>query len=379
MKHTRFIYLSLFVVALILYIFMPSKVSAVFFYGLAISAMLSFLFLLISFFGLSVKEELLTPKIKRGSQAHFKITFKNLPFSFSYLNPIFTLEGASNRDNAIIISSPFIKSVSVEYKVTYNHCGNYTVGFDKVKITDLFGLFSFKKRISHTDYISVMPLVFELSEFPIESFGESSKTTPKKVKTFDLAELAGIKDYSGSESIKQIHWNMSAKHQKLLVKEYEEELKRQITVSLLPGKVSVQTDVLDKMLETAVSVIDYAKNRGSSVQLQIGSEIDRAIEMLSDDFTNSLLLANIETLCKDFSVEELISRDDGIQAFISAEISDTHLDTLLRSSTKGDGKVFILVASKFSNKDRALIEKFRNSHIKIFAVKASSGALDIRG
>jgi hypothetical protein len=315
----------------------------------------------------------------RKSKAHFRITFKNLPFSFSYLNPVFTLEGADDIKNAVVIASPFFKSVTVEYKVSYTHCGNYTVGFDKVKITDLFGLFALKKKISHTDYISVIPHIYELSDFPIESFGESSKTTPKKAKTFDLAELAGIKDYSGNESIKQIHWNMSMKHQKLLVKEYEEELKRQITVSLLPGKVSLQSDVLDKMLETAVSIIDYAKKRGSSVQLQIGNSIDHPVEMVSNDFINSLLLTNAESLCKDFSVEETVYRDDAIQAFISAEISETHLDALLRSSTKGDGKVFILVAKTLSAKDRALIEKFRNSHIRIFAVKASSGALDMRG
>ena len=123
--------------------------------------------------------------------------------------------------------------------VDTSHCGSYSYKMPKIDIYDLFGFFHFSKTIDKDSEIVVKPVPAMPERLP-DMFGFKAKSLRKAKQP--NTEIYDIRDYQMGDPVKSIHWKMSAKKDKLLVKEPLEEFGGHSRVIL---KLTSDRDVLD--------------------------------------------------------------------------------------------------------------------------------------
>lgn len=100
------------------------------------------------------------------------------------------------------------------------HCGSYTYKLTWLYVYDLFGLFRSKTNLNKTCELFVKP-VPSMPEIMPDMYGFKAKNLRRSKQP--NSEIYDIREYQIGDSIRSIHWKMSAKKDSLLVKEPLEE------------------------------------------------------------------------------------------------------------------------------------------------------------
>lgn len=109
----------------------------------------------------------------------------------------------------------------VKIPVQFAHCGKLSLCVTKVHIFDYLGVFKRTKKLNVTQNIVVIPKLDGIEE---ESFAGADEKNV--AKTYDYCgenrqELKEIREYRPGDSLKQIHWKVTAKQKKLMTKVME--------------------------------------------------------------------------------------------------------------------------------------------------------------
>ena len=100
--------------------------------------------------------------------------------------------------------------------VDTSHCGAFTYKIVKLQIYDLLGFFHINRKINRNYEILVFPRP-EIPDAMPDTYGFKAKNLRKSNQP--MSEIYDIRDYQQGDPVKTIHWKMSAKKDKLLVKE----------------------------------------------------------------------------------------------------------------------------------------------------------------
>lgn len=111
-------------------------------------------------------------------------------------------------------------STKMSYEINTEHCGAFAYTVEKVRVYDLFGLFCVKKKSKASCEVVVRPIPSMPDAIP-ELNGFKAKVLTKSNSPY--SEIYDVRDYLIGDPIKNIHWKASAKKDKLLVKEPQEE------------------------------------------------------------------------------------------------------------------------------------------------------------
>ncbi len=104
--------------------------------------------------------------------------------------------------------------------VDTSHCGSYSCKITKLEVYDLFGFFHLTSNINKDNEYIVRP-VPSIPEVMPDLYGFKAKNLRKAKQP--NTEIYDIREYQAGDPIKTIHWKMSAKKDKLMVKEPLEE------------------------------------------------------------------------------------------------------------------------------------------------------------
>ena len=111
---------------------------------------------------------------------------------------------------------------TVEFSFDCPHCGKMELEVAKVSTADLFGLFSRKLPARSKAEFTVLPQLFEPSislEHSDMAMPDSDTYSPYKPGS-DPGETFAIREYVPGDAIRQIHWKLSEKTDKLMVREF---------------------------------------------------------------------------------------------------------------------------------------------------------------
>ena len=125
------------------------------------------------------------------------------------------MTGAQDK-KVIVICDNGVTKIPLETK----HCGAYSYKLSKLKIYDLLGFFHFDLNVNKDIEFLVKPSP-EMPGYMPDMFGFKAKNLRKSSKP--NSEIYDIRDYQAGDPVKSIHWKMSAKKDKYLVKEPLEE------------------------------------------------------------------------------------------------------------------------------------------------------------
>lgn len=144
------------------------------------------------------------------------------------------------------------------FTVKPSHAGRYEIAVDSLKILDPLQLWGRKKEINDDIYITVMPDIVDMAltvTSSAASMPESDRYRDGK-RGNDPGEVLEIREYTPGDSIKNIHWKLSEKTDKLLVKVLGIPVTDQFMVILdNAADVGLNPDALDSIASVYASVL----------------------------------------------------------------------------------------------------------------------------
>jgi len=106
--------------------------------------------------------------------------------------------------------------------------GAFPLGPTTLTSGDPFGLFTIQKQSPARDVLVVLPLIVPISDFPIPP-GLLPGGKAIRQRTMDVTpHAAGVREYVPGDPMKRIHWLSTARRQRLMVKEFEQDPQAEI-------------------------------------------------------------------------------------------------------------------------------------------------------
>jgi uncharacterized protein (DUF58 family) len=151
--------------------------------------------------------------------------------------------------------------------------GEYTIGPLTLRSSYPLGISSAERPVAETSLsILVLPQLFEIAHLSLIFPNSSLQTGVEALaKTGGSDEFFGTREYRRGDSLRHIHWPLSAKHGVLIVKEFEIRGSTQVSVilDLMKGfNVGEEKEAtLEYVAKIAGSMAKYALERSHSFQV----------------------------------------------------------------------------------------------------------------
>ncbi len=197
----------------------------------------------------------------------------------------------------IAVNLPPRQEREYRYAVVCPHRGHYDMGVTRVRVTDIFGLFTFGRKIDGGNVtVTVLPRTF-----PVESMAlEPGDTGPQgRVRTSeDISSPSGVRPWQEGDHLRKVHWKLTMRKQELMVRTYEESARPDTLILMDARAISAPRaqipSIEDALCEAAASAALAQMNAGYPVRMplstaqpveaygQFSTEISRFLEMLTD-------------------------------------------------------------------------------------------------
>ena len=160
----------------------------------------------------------------------------------------FTMGGRSNS----------VFSFDIEMK----HIGVYTAGVKTLRIYDMTGLFCVTIPGSRDFTVAVLPRTYSLDEIELEDRLLTESRNTQRGTVSDGFDYTGVREYALGDSMKRIHWKLSAHSSGYMTKITETSYKSDMTVALdltaPPLDRKLLADIYDCLIETGLSCVEQA-------------------------------------------------------------------------------------------------------------------------
>ncbi len=210
----------------------------------------------------------------KGEFAYYHLILQNSSFFYMpYITVRMQMEGqiiCKSLKSMRLSLSPF-STREFQYKMPLFFRGRYDIGVKSIRINDLLGLFSYTFQPLETKNILVEPRIVDIlnRDVPVTRISEGELSSGYKEAGND--ELVDIREYAYGDSFRKIHWKLSSKLGKTMVKETRNELDNDVVVILNlrnPEKLNEDTLIKeDCLIEEMVSQISYLVKQNVNVKL----------------------------------------------------------------------------------------------------------------
>lgn len=252
--------------------------------------------------------------VKVTNRSPFAITHVKLLAKFRnlFLNTEYSCE-------FVINSAPF-SSKKFTYELKSEHIGNIDFSIKKAEIYDFFSLWKFSKHLGVSKIIPIYPETVGVSSTirPNNFFiGEADKFSKAKAGD-DPSEIFNIREYTEGDKLNKIHWKLTSKTDKCLVKEYSLPVSDNIFIyldlkipdfsdesvklvnSLIKTYTSVSLDFAEKGISHYVGWYDIRKNSFVKAKVTTKADVFLALKKIfsSSVFASETMLENCDFFLK---------------------------------------------------------------------------------
>lgn len=269
------------------------------------------------------------------------------------------LTGEEPRDNIYSILPS--NKIVIQKEILCKYKGIYKIGFLEAEFGDILGMFKWKKSFSDDTLLYVYPKVYDIKGFSIPVRQHFGTAAVRHNAYEDYANIRDIRKYATGDSLKKVHWKVTAHKGELYVKNVELNATADLNIFLDLNQNNFQEenalDIEEKGAECAVSIIRYALLKGMSVSFTAkgkefinlsGSDISRY-----NDFQDAVTQT---TASGDMPIGALVKSQSpklgwGVTAvIITSNMDKQSMDTLLTLKSSGiDMVVIYLNAGKIEN------------------------------
>ena len=229
----------------------------------------------------SLKTEVHTSvNLQKGKEGICSITFENqtkIPILrlLCIVQMQNQLNGEKQRISITTWAAPG-KKQEEQVRLSSEYCGRTRLSLETVKLYDIFGLIGVPCKIKAVGHVTVQPDTFEMnaSLIPGISSEQDSDTYSQMKPGYDLSETFQIREYVPGDSPKQIHWKLSSKFDKLIVRDPALPITRNVLIFWERTGESGNKELIDAQAETIVTLCRNLLDQ--SIQFTVGwNDTDR--------------------------------------------------------------------------------------------------------
>ncbi len=159
----------------------------------------------------------------------------------------------------------------VEVAVNCKYRGNYFIGIEQISIQDYFGLFALEFHDIEKIKIMVYPQIRDILHLKMENVMSESTESIFSFDRFDASLFSDVRDYVPGDSLKSIHWKLSAKRGKWITKSFEGSVnnKSKIMMNMDPMPFTREENIIleEYLIETAVALCRYLLENNTPLEL----------------------------------------------------------------------------------------------------------------
>lgn len=176
--------------------------------------------------------------------------------------------GAGAEEATLIVVEELPRGeLEVDYQMSAPKRGVYPPARLRVGSGGVLGSAEVHKSHRAARGMMIFPTVYPLDNFRFDPRAELAATQAIESSRKGIGhDYYGIREYSHGDSLRYVHWKSSARMGKLIVKEYEQELRPSaaITLALLPPEFGDRNrNSLEDSLRAAASIIGLQESMGS--------------------------------------------------------------------------------------------------------------------
>ena len=264
MIRNRILYSSLFFLSLLFIYFYGGKIPYMLFYVTIVLPVISIGFTFIAYSRFRFVEAIDKRIVVKGETVNFTLSIHNPDFFlYPFIKVNFYGEDTifSRQFQAKSFSLLPFRKKSFTFNLVCKYRGYYMVGIKTIVFEDYLGIFSLSYSPNTTKTITVNPRLIELDNLYIKTNYLSESHSILNTRYEDITTISDSRKYAYGDSLKKIHWKLSAKVNQLMVKNYEGTSKTNcvIMLDLEKNKYSYDQNIMleDKLIEATVAVVNY--------------------------------------------------------------------------------------------------------------------------
>lgn len=327
MKRNRLFYAFLLFLSLSFVYFYGGRVPYMLFHITLLLPVVSLIYTLIVYLRFKFTQDVDKRFLIKGDRVNFIFSVNNEDI-FLYPFISVTLCGAERLFNEQLrIKSfsikPFGKK-SFSFGLTLRYRGSYEIGIKSIDFEDFLGIFRFKYTLRDTKLITVYPRIIELDYFNLKTDYMSEIHANLRSKSEDMSSVEDIRKYAFGDSLRKIHWKLTAKTGRLLVKKYQStsETSAVLFLDLMSNPYSHETNTIieDKVVEAAVSVLHYCTRNWIPVRLVYYNDGLKEVEA-----RNPLMFEELYGVLAEIKFNQSIVLEDLLDVYLKEYASKTNV------------------------------------------------------
>lgn len=190
-----------------------------------------------------------------------------------------------NFERAIVTLLPH-ESVTLHYELDCRRRGYYLLGPLMLQSGDLFGIYTEERHLNRKDYISVYPPIVSLTNMGLPAQTPFGTMASKQSLMEDPSRLLGVRPYAPGDSLRHIHWKMTAATGALQTKRFEPAIsvEAQIYLDLNREEFTLQRVITasELAIEAAASIANLLTHQRQTIGLCSNgsdplSEVDKPV------------------------------------------------------------------------------------------------------
>ena len=247
-------------------------------YTLILILLLSFLHVILQWYTIKVKLNLEKNSINTGEELYIYIilrTLRFLPAPYIIVKNI-ALENLKKNYTGDAVAINFSKEKIVPNDITFNVRGMYNFSETKIVFTDLFCLLKVEKSYLCDNVLKVYPRIYRLQDKSFSGKSTIQNTLLNISLSEDSNDIRDLRKYRIGDSLKKVHWKLSAKHSELYVKNFSAVASKNASIFLnMREESTLQQDqdlIEEKIVDFTVSLINYLQSRDYKIKLYINNK-----------------------------------------------------------------------------------------------------------
>ncbi len=237
---------------------------------------------------------------------------------------------------------------NLEYILKSDYCGKILVIVEEIRVYDPLLLIRIRRRPGLKLFTSVLPEIHKLNteiDYRSTEQLEGESFSPYKSGD-DPSEIFDVREYADGDKYRRIHWKLSFKQKKLMVKDYSSPVDDSVTllVDLCVGEHISYLEAIDALLDEAASLSEYFTENGVLHRLcwyDAGRDelVSARIERASDMY---------EALGGILGTGVYHGKPRGIFSLDLAHRKCTHLFLFIPEPPCDDGDELVLISDRLS-------------------------------
>jgi hypothetical protein len=181
----------------------------------------------------------------------------------------------------------------IRNQVKFYGRGIFNFGSVEVTVTDFFQIINFRKAIDSDVKIKVYPKIYKLKNLTLGGKDIYQQVLDKRSTNEDIFAIKDVRKYRHGDSLKKVHWKVSAKHGELFVKNSDNISGEEFVIFLDMNNANLLLDEKgsqeESMVDLCVSLVKHMQLKGINARVFFNCEEPMCMDITTKEKFDELM------------------------------------------------------------------------------------------